>query len=342
MQKLLLCLLAVTSLLTAQDKSLSRHLIGTRSPLTAESSRTARDIAHEYTTQQASAVGLGSKDLESLYVDREYTDAHNGVTHIVYKQRFKGIDVYNAAWAVNINSSGQILNAGGELFGAPLLAPPDIQAASKAARAALAAVNPKLVEGFQAVVSRRMPSLQGTVRFARGETGQDMDGRMVWFGIRGTLQPAWVFNVTDEDGVSSYASVVDDETGVSLSKRATTLFQNAAPKGQVYERDGPQPNPKPGVLLTEAPPIVDRTVQSFAGDSIASPLGWVKGNATIGNNTVVGGNPLGVFFLENPSVTTTKDGNFSFSHTAWCRNACHNRIRRCSEYQLILLGEQGT
>ncbi len=312
MQKLILCLLAATSLLTAQDKSLSRHLIGTRSPLTAESSRSARDIAHEYTTQQAFAVGLGSKDLESLYVDREYTDAHNGVTHIVYKQRFQGIDVYNAAWAVNINSSGQILNAGGELFGSPLLQPPGIQNASKAARAALAAVNPKLAEGFQAVVSRRMPSLQGTVRFARGETGQDMDGRMVWFGIRGTLQPAWVFNVTDEDGVSSYASVVDDETGISLSKLATTLFQNAGPKGQVYEREGPQPNPKLGVLLTEAPPIVDRTVQSFVGDSIASPLGWVKGNSTVGNNAVVGGNPLGVLFLENPTITTTKDGNFSF------------------------------
>ena len=313
MQKLLLCLLAVTSLLPAQDKSLSRHLIGTRSPLTAESSRAARDIAHEYTEQQASAVGLGSKDLESLYVDREYTDAHNGVTHIVYKQRFQGIDVYNAAWSVNINSSGQILNAGGELFGSPLLEPPGIQNASKAARAALAAVNPKLAEGFQGVVSRRMPSLQGSVRFARGETGQDMDGKMVWYGLRGTLQPAWVFSVTDEDGVSSYASVVDDETGISLQKRATTFFQSAAgPKGQVYERDSPQPNPKPGVLLTEAAPLVDRTVQSFVGDPAASPLGWVKGNETAGNNAVVGENPLGVSFLENPTITTTKDGNFSF------------------------------
>ncbi len=311
MQLTTILLLVSTGLVLAQETSLTRRSIGIEAPLTAVNSRAAQEIARTYTASMAVEAGLSSIDLESLYVDREYTDAHNGVTHIVYRQQFRGIEVYNAAWSVNINSSGQILSAGGELFGAPRVEPPSLQNAVPAVRAAIQAVNSRLADGFQPILNRSLVSRYGSIRFARGGLSEDIDGRMVWFGVRGSLQPAWVFYVTDEDGVTSYASVVDDATGVSLSRQPATHFQNSSAKGLVFEQRGPNPNPRPGILVTGPPPLVERTMQSFAGDSIASPLGWVRGTSTAGNNAVVGENPLGTNYLD-PVTTKAKDGNFSF------------------------------
>ncbi len=308
MKKFPIFLISCISLIHGQPNSEARrYFIGAKSPLTAPQSGSMREIAREYVTAKS---GIEAKDLNSLYVEREYTDAHNGVTHIVYKQQFQGMDVYNSAWVVNLNAEGQVLNAGGEIFGAPELAAPLMSKAEKAARAAVKAVSPRLAENFRPVASRRMPSRVTEARFTSDD--RDVEGRMVWYGMRGALVPAWVFNVTDEDGVSSYNMVVDDATGLPLNKQATTHFQNANAKGLVYEQGSPNPAPKPGVPLTETPPIVNRTSQPFTGDAVASPLGWVASNATVGNNAVVGQNPLGTSFLLTPNISVTQDGNFSF------------------------------
>jgi hypothetical protein len=110
--------------------------------------------------------------------------------------------------------------------------------------------------------------------------------------------------------VSRYSVIVDANQHV-LSQRAMTIFQNA-PRGLVFERDSPQPNPSPGVLQLTAPPIADRTVQSFAGDPTASPKGWVANNETAGNNAIVGENLLGALPFSNVVTTKAPNGDFSF------------------------------
>ena len=133
MKSFLIFLLSVTALVHAQSNSdARRYFLGAKGPLTTPQAGPMREIAREYVAAQS---GVDAKDLNSLYVEREYTDAHNGVTHIVYKQQFQGMDVYNAAWVVNLNAAGQVLNAGGEIFGAPELAAPLASSAEKAARA---------------------------------------------------------------------------------------------------------------------------------------------------------------------------------------------------------------
>jgi hypothetical protein len=79
--------------------------------------------------------------------------------------------------------------------------------------------------------------------------GGEIEGRPVWFAVNGVLRPAWVFVIVDEDGVSSYETVVDDATAGVLRKEAMTFFQNA-PRGLVFTGSSPQPNPTPGVQLT--------------------------------------------------------------------------------------------
>jgi hypothetical protein len=312
MRKFAFITIALCLAASAQDRPATRHLLGVERPLTAPSSRPVRDIAREYTAQAAAQIGVGPADLGSLYIAKEYTDDHNRVTHIVYRQQFQGIDVFNAAWVVNIDSQGQVLNAGGDLFGAPLDALPSSASAIAAARAAVKAVNPKLAAGFQPFRSQKQPSRQGSIRFAQGNLPEDVEGEMVWYAVRGALRPAWVFYVTDEDGASRYATIVDDASQLPLEKRPMTHFQNANAKGMVFDRDSPNPSSTPGKLLTEAPPMVDRVMKPFTGDPIASPRGWVSGTETAGNNVIAGENLLGTRFLATPTTAKAADGNFTF------------------------------
>ncbi len=260
-------------LLAAADRpGLPRHIVGASEPLTAPSAAPARAVARNFIRQLAASHGLEAEDLAGLYVVKEYRSAHNGVTHLVYRQRFHGLDVYNAEWTVNIDRDGRVLNAGGLLTRRP-------EAGVRAPAAAPAA----------------------------GALG----GQPVWYRLRGVLRPAWVFCIPDENGVDNYATVVDADTQEVLAQRNLTLYQEP-PRGLVFERQSPQPNPSPGVLLTAPPPYVGRTTQSFAGDPNASPRGWVSGAATVGNNVVASDNPPGTVFLENalPAVSPTRDFSF--------------------------------
>ena len=76
--------------------------------------------------------------------------------------------------------------------------------------------------------------------------------------VRGVLRPAWLLYVTSDDGVNRYATVIDNDSQKAISSRSLTLFQSAS-KGQVFERESPQPNPNPGTVQTAAPLIAQRT-----------------------------------------------------------------------------------
>jgi len=266
-----------------------------------------QQIASEF---MASSSVIAPDDLSSVYVAKQYTTAHNGVTHLVYKQRFQGFDVYNGAWVANIDADGRVLNTGGKLFAAPDPVAIGNQIESIiAAQSAIHAVNPKRKTALKALVRPNTDS-KGLLRYsADGETS-DVQGRMVWYAHRGSLLLAWVFNVLDEDGVSSYNVVVEAATGAIIAKQATLLYQ--APKGLVFDQGSPQPNPTPGVKLTSAPPLVDRVLLPLTGDPVASPMGWVINNETAGNNAIVGENVLGQQFITTARRTVAPNGDFSF------------------------------
>ncbi|MCL5743993.1 MAG: extracellular metalloproteinase, partial [Acidobacteria bacterium] len=275
-------------------------------------------MAEDYLRSVASQYGLGADDVAGLYVARQYRTDHNGVTHVLFKQRFAGIDVFNAAWVVNIDADGSVINAGGRIFHAPAAdaVPPDANSANQAVRAAAMEVNPKLAERYLPFQTEAGAGSKGP-RFARGGFGADIDSAMGWYAVNGKLRPAWLFRIVDADGIASYATVVDSENQKVLAKQSLTHYQ-APPRGLVFERGSPQPNVTPGVLSTTPPPMVQRTLQSFAGDPVASPRGWVNGGQTAGNNAVVGSNPLGydcttgLNCLYPPATSVAANGDFSF------------------------------
>jgi hypothetical protein len=303
----------VLGALYAQGRDSSAHFLGTREPLTAASARPATQIARDYLAGVASQLNLTETDLAGLYVSKEYKTQHNGVTHLVYKQQFRGIDVLNAAWVVNVDADGRVLNAGGSLYGvpAPDLVLPSNSSALAAVRAAAREVNPKLGEVYAPFASDKPAHKRNGLRFASGGFAEDIQGEPVWYAVRGLLHTAWLFYIVDADGINSFATVVDDATQLVLDKQPMTFFQQA-PKGLVFERESPQPNPTPGVRLTGPPPLVQRTLQPFTGDPIASPKGWVTDGETVGNNAIVGENPLGITFLLTPKTAKAATNDFSF------------------------------
>ncbi|WP_035957833.1 M36 family metallopeptidase [Bryobacter aggregatus] len=241
-------------------------------------------------------------DAPGIYLAKEYQSAHNGVTHRVYQQRFQGIEVYGAAWVVNLDSNGEILNSAGTFYPDPgSVALPSQATAFESVRSAIRAVNPKLAERYAPLLSAKA-SAKG-LRFAAASLGEDIDAELVWYPIRGALQPAWKFLITDEDGVNSFTTIVESATKMLLHNLPNTDFFQA--KGLVFERESPQPNPTPGIRLTAAPPYVNRSVQPF-------PSSWVATNQTVGNNTITGQNLLGQSFITNPRVTSSTGLDFSF------------------------------
>ncbi len=287
-------------------------------PLTRPSSALPEEIARQHLRSVAADLSLTVSDLDSVYVAKQYRTEHNGVTHIVFRQRFRGVDVLNAEWVVNLDRDGRVLNAGGNLYPAPR---PERQlpvraGAFTAVRSAVASVNPSLKDRFAPFESSQPPRQRGGIRFTRGALARDVEGGMVWYAHRGDLRPAWSFFVADTDQVHRYAVTVDDESQTVLGKQPLTFFQQApttppAPRGLVFDQESPQPNPNPGVLLTAPPPIVPRVVTGFQGDPVASPLGWTDGKATAGNNVIAGENLAGTNFI-SPTPTLSVNGDFSF------------------------------
>jgi hypothetical protein len=315
MRRIGIMLLSCSAGLFAQ-KPAPRHIFNSGSEtLTAASSAAPRSAAESYLTSISGQYGWSPEDLAGTYVAKEYRSEHNGVTHLVYKQQFGGLEVYNSDFSVNIDRYGRVINAGGLLFSQAggSIQMPEPASANVAAREAVSAVNPRLGERFTPFASEAKGS---RVRFARGALGSDLSGRAVLFGVNGILRPAWVFDVVDEDGVTAYNVVVDSATGAMLSKDPLTFFQSppapAQMRGLVFEGESPQPNPVPGTPLSAAPPYVNRTMVSFAGDPIASPAGWVTSNSTRGNNAVVGSNPNSTLFLAAPQVSVASSGVFEF------------------------------
>ncbi|MBM3734804.1 MAG: hypothetical protein FJW39_03385 [Acidobacteria bacterium] len=265
----------------------AKHLFNARGAMTGANPGPVNAIALDFTRQAASSeFQLGPQDFAGVFLDEQFKTEHNGVTHFRYRQRFEGIDVYNAAWTVNIDRDGRVLNAGGLLFPRPETGFASPLGASKsAAKTARLTVDPG------------------------GRASSSEEGRPVWFGLRGRLRAAWLFYVTEENGLDLHASLIDAANGKALFNESLTLRQA---RGLVFERESPQPNPKPGVVTIAPPPFVDRTVQPFTGDPGSSPRGWISGVTTSGNNAHVSANPLGTLFDRTLTVATAQDLNFSF------------------------------
>jgi Zn-dependent metalloprotease len=81
-------------------------------PLTAPSTANRETIAINYLKQNAAFFDAIPSDFDHYNVSRQYTDAHNSVTHIYLQQTFNDLPVADAVANISINQHGQIIAVG--------------------------------------------------------------------------------------------------------------------------------------------------------------------------------------------------------------------------------------
>lgn len=154
------------------------HLYAPGQALTEGSTLAARDIGRAFLLEshRGSDLGIEQAGLGGAHPDKEYRTAHNGVTHLVYRQRFQGIDVDNAEWVINIDRDGRVLNAGGRLAEAPDSKSriPSPELALKAVRTAVGVVDQKAAERFQPF--QEVAATGRAMTFHGASTGGDIPG----------------------------------------------------------------------------------------------------------------------------------------------------------------------
>ena len=111
-----------------------RHALRMDGALTERSAREPREIGEAFTARQMAQAGIPQG--AGLYLANEYKTAANGVTHLTYRQRFQGLDIFGMEWRVNIDAEGRVINAGGQLFNAPAGGPANSARLAEAARVA--------------------------------------------------------------------------------------------------------------------------------------------------------------------------------------------------------------
>ena len=76
------------------------------------SAQSKSSIALTYLQNNLQKYQLTPSDIADIKQGYEYTDAHNGVTHIYFTQRYNGVEVYNGEINVNIDKNNKIINLG--------------------------------------------------------------------------------------------------------------------------------------------------------------------------------------------------------------------------------------
>ena len=92
------------------------RLFAGNTPLTEPAAGRPEDIARRFLESVASDLSLTPDDIAGVFLAKQYQTDHNGVTHMVFRQQFQGIEVWNAEWVTNLDRNGAVVSAGGTLY----------------------------------------------------------------------------------------------------------------------------------------------------------------------------------------------------------------------------------
>jgi len=247
----------------------------------------ALDATLAYLKAHRAGWGLTGADLNGLRVTDQYTDAHNGVTHVYLRQTHRGIAVSGANVNANIGRDGSVLSVGQELIGN------------------LAAKANGNVPGTTAGEAAR--SAGKHLGLKAGETAAaDNGATLVYQPVEsGAVRLAWELSAEQAAGDHDWVVTVDASTGAVLDQYDTVDHDTASGIVAAIARPA-----APSVLSTTAPTVDDgssynvfalplgspsdgdRTIVSNPANALASPFGWHDTNGvagaestlTIGNN----------------------------------------------------------
>jgi extracellular elastinolytic metalloproteinase len=162
----------------------------------------------KYVRSNASALGVDAGDLATLRLSDRFTTS--GVTHLRWRQSYRGIPAYDNDLRVNVDGDGRVIN----VLGAPRH---DLAVPSVAPRLSAAQAMGALVRN---VGGTRSPSVTATPGGARAETrfGAMESAQLVLFGDVDAVRLAW--HVTYDAAPNAfYDAVVDAASGRILVRK---------------------------------------------------------------------------------------------------------------------------
>ena len=116
----------------AQPGIIKNLTVANKSKAVASKSK-ALDIALDFIKQSGQAQGLTSLDFSDMIVTDQYVSKDTGITHIYFRQRNGGIEVFNANININIGRDGRVINMDNSFF-------PDLSNAINATAPTLSAI----------------------------------------------------------------------------------------------------------------------------------------------------------------------------------------------------------
>lgn len=79
--------------------------------------QTPLDLALRTLESQSPSLGLTSQDIADLAVSDLYRSEHNGITHIYFNQRYKGIPIHNAITSYHVDLKGKVYDSPSRFYG---------------------------------------------------------------------------------------------------------------------------------------------------------------------------------------------------------------------------------
>ncbi len=187
-------------------------------PSFAQAQQDALETARRYLSEHPQQYGLSEADLADVVVSSQYTDAHNGVTHLYLVQRHAGIEVYNGVLNVHLKD-GEVLLAKSRFVSklaarvrstTPAL-PPEM-----AVQAVARALDLPLTEPLVLEASKGGPAQEVTLSPA-GISLDPIPARLVYQPMPdGTVRLAWRLEIYELDQQHYWRALVDAETGEVL------------------------------------------------------------------------------------------------------------------------------
>jgi extracellular elastinolytic metalloproteinase len=278
-------------------------------------------IAMSYLRTHTAELSLTSADLADIAVTDRYTDAYNGVTHIYLRQRFEGIEVYQANININIARDGSVINMGNSFI--PNLrsqikgTTPQISTTQAVERAA----EHLGLKPTRAISPQRAPAgvNSATVLSDGGISRRAIPVKLVYQPMADGVRLAWDLEIEVPSGQNYWSMRVDAASGAVLDKLDyvdhdlwESVDQIAARAFDIPAKGVTTSGPAAPALQAstgsynifaipvESPNFGSRTVVTNPADTTASPFGWHDTNGAAGAEfTVTRGN----------NVNAAEDGN---------------------------------
>ncbi len=271
-------------------------------PQAADPLSTALDVFRD----RADSLSLNDASLATPFITSQYTDAHNGLTHVYLQQEFNGLPVINARASASVDKLGRVLTAHTS-FIAQTSADNFVNRPSRSAVTVLTGIASELeVHRVGKVdVSQRLNG-QGVRISAPSLSIKPIDARLVYVARpEGEMDLAWHFVLDMPGGQHWYelaASASSGEIlwGVDYVNHATYRAMN--------------PN-------LRSPHEGSPTVLTDPHNAIASPFGWHDTNGIAGAEfTITRGNNVHAYLdrnNDNAADTLTASGGASldFNYT---------------------------